>query len=302
MNTLRCTLFTSLVAATLTASAADRFDIAITVDDLPAHGSRLPTGVTRLNIADTFIKVLKAHGVPEAYGFVNARALAVEPSSVQVLDAWRQAGYPLGNHTYSHLSLDAAESQDVWERDVEAGEGPIVPRMKNADWHYFRFPFLAAGNNPTRREGAFAYLRSKGYKIADVSVSFDDWDYTDAYTRCAINNDNANIEALKAQYLKGVDNEIVRMKATSQQIFGRMIPQVLLLHIGAFSALTLDDVLKRLDAAGAHYVTLAQAQADTAYSYPGSKDVITRTALGRNIQFSDGAKDVNKLDLNSLCR
>jgi peptidoglycan/xylan/chitin deacetylase (PgdA/CDA1 family) len=302
MNTLRCTLFTSLVAAALTASAADRFDIAITVDDLPAHGSRLPPGVTRMNIADTFIKALKAHNVPEAYGFVNARALAVEPSSVQVLDAWRQAGYPLGNHTYSHISVDTAESQDVWERDVEAGEGPIIPRMKNADWHYFRFPFLATGNDVAKREGAFAYLRSKGYKIADVSVSFDDWDYTDAYTRCVFSGDNASIEAMKAQYLRGVDNEIMRMKTLSQQIFGRVIPQVLLLHIGAFSALTMDDVLKRLDAAGARYVTLAQAQSDSAYAFPGSKDVITRTALGRGIQFSDGAKDAGKIDLNAVCR
>jgi len=302
MKTLRCPLFVSLVAVALTAGAADRFDIAITVDDLPAHGSRLPPGVTRMNVADTFIKTLKAHGVNEAYGFVNARALAVEPSSVQVLDAWRQAGYPLGNHTYSHLSLDAAESQDVWERDVEAGEAPIIPRMHNADWRYFRFPFLAAGNDLAKREGAFAYLRSKGYKIADVSVSFDDWDYTDAYTRCAVKGDSATIDAMKAQYLKGVDSDIARMKSTSQQLFGRMIPQVLLIHIGAFTAITLDDVMKRLDAAGARYVTLAQAQSDPVYASPGSKDVITRTALGRGIQFSDGPRDGNALDLNGICR
>ena len=300
MNELRCSLFIGLIAASALAGAADRFDIAITVDDLPAHGSVLPPGTSRVAIADTFIKTLKAHGVPEAYGFVNARALAVEPNSVQVLDLWRRAGYPLGNHTYSHLSIDTAESQDVWERDVEAGESPIVPRMGGADWRYFRYPFLATGSDPVRREGGFAFLRVRGYKIADVSVSFNDWDYTDAFTRCTAKGDNTSIEAMKAQYLKGVDDEITRMKNGSQQVYGRMIPQVLLLHIGAFSAATLDEVLKRLDAAGARYVTLSQAQADPAYNHPGSGALIARTAKERGMQLPGPSAD--RLELNTLCR
>jgi peptidoglycan/xylan/chitin deacetylase (PgdA/CDA1 family) len=300
MNQVRCSLFIGLITAALAAGAADRFDIAITVDDLPAHGSVLPPGVTRVGIAETYIKVLKAHGVPEAFGFVNARALAVEPSSVQVLDLWRKAGYPLGNHTYSHLSLDAAESEEVWERDVEAGEQPIVPRMSGADWRYFRYPFLAAGNDPVRREGGFAFLRTRGYKIADVSVAFGDWDYTDAYTRCASKGDNASIEAMKAQYLRGVDDEIARMKANSQQVYGRMIPQILLIHIGAFASITLDDVMKRLDAAGARYVTLAQAQTDPAYAQPGSGTVVARAAKERGMHLPAAKED--RLDLNNLCR
>ena len=238
--------------------------------------------------------------MPEAFGFVNARALAVEPNSVQVLDIWRKAGYPLGNHTYSHLSIDSAETQDVWERDVEAGEGPIVPRMAGADWRYFRYPFLAAGSDPVRREGGYAFLRMRGYKIADVSVTFNDWDYTDAYTRCAAKGDYSSIEAMKAQYLKGVDDEIARMRSASQQVYGRMIPQVLLLHLGAFSALTLGDVMKRLDAAGARYVTLAQAQTDPAYAQPGNGMVIARAAKERGIQLPGGQMD--RLNLNTLCR
>ncbi|MGO4381799.1 polysaccharide deacetylase family protein [Pseudoduganella sp. RAF19] len=300
MNTSRCSLFLGLITVALSAAAAEPFNIAITVDDLPAHGGRLPPGATRNSIAETFIRTLKAHGVPEAYGFVNARALAVEPASVQVLDMWRQAGFPLGNHTYSHLNLDAAETQDAWEGDVIAGEPVIAQRMAGANWHYFRFPNLAAGNDLVKRESARAFLRGRGYRIADVSVSFDDWEYTDAYTRCVTKGDNTSIEAMRAQFMKGVDDEIARMKSESQQVYGRMIPQVLLTHIGAFSAITLDDVLRRLDAAGAHYVTLAQAQADPAYAQPGSGTVIGRTAKERGIQLP--APKGDKLDLASLCR
>lgn len=57
---------------------AEPFDIAITVDDLPVHGE-LPPGVTRVALAQEHLRILKAHGVPEAYGFVNAGQLAREP-------------------------------------------------------------------------------------------------------------------------------------------------------------------------------------------------------------------------------
>jgi hypothetical protein len=219
----------------------------------------------------------------------------------QVLDVWRRAGYPLGNHTYSHLNLDIADSLEVWEGDVIAGEQAVSSRMGNADWKYFRFPFLAVGVDPVRRESALAFLRVRGYKVADVSMAFGDYDYTDAYTRCVIKGDNAAIEAMKAQYLKGVDEEIVRMKSASQQVYGRVIPQVLLTHLGAFSAVTLDDVLKRLDAAGARYVTLHQAQADPAYNHPGGGTVIARAAKERNMQLPPARSDM-QLDLNGLCR
>jgi hypothetical protein len=42
------------------------------------------------------------------------------------------------------------------------------------------------------------------------------------------------------------------MKAQSRQVFGRVIPQVLLTHLGGWSAFTMSAVLDRLDAAGAH--------------------------------------------------
>ena len=57
-----------------------------------------------------------------------------------------------------------------------------------------------------------------------------------------------------------MDAGIARMKALSERVYGRVIPQVLLTHMGAWSAATLPGVMARLDAAGARYVPLAQAQ------------------------------------------
>lgn len=294
---LLCTaLFVILACPAL---AADRFDIAITVDDLPLHG-QLPAGMTRLGIAQATLDTLKAHGVPEAWGFVNSAKIAHEPGSAAVLDAWRAAGYPLGNHTASHMNLARAPSLSVWREDVIAGEPVVAEIMQGEDWRYFRFPNLAGG---PRLPEALAFLHERGYRVADVSVAFSDWDYTDAYARCVANGDDAAIAAMKAQYLEDVDKEISHMKTDSRRLFGRVVPQVLLTHLGGWSAVTLPDVMKRLDAAGARYVSLSQAQADRAYASPGAGSLISRTARERRVSLprDAGSAASPRLDPKGLC-
>lgn len=269
------------------AAAADRFDIAITVDDLPYHGA-LPPGMTRIGIARDYLRILKTHGVPEAYGFVNASKLAQEPGGEAVLDAWRAAGYPLGNHAFTHLNLDRAASLEAWQADVIAGEPAVATRMDGFDWRYLRFPNLSTGATRERHDGAAAFLAMRGYRIAHVSVSFDDFAHSEAYARCMAKGDMAAVALMEAEFLNGVDGEIARMKAMSQAVYGRMIPQVLLAHLGPWSVRTLPAVLDKLDAAGAHYVTLSEAQADPAYkaseAYLGGDAIMDRTAKNRGIK------------------
>jgi hypothetical protein len=199
------------------------------------------------------------------------------------------------------MNLERAPSLDAWQADVAAGEPAVAARMATADWHYLRFPNLAAGTS--RGADALAWLRGRGYKVADVSIAFGDWNYTDAYARCVAKGDSGAIAAMKAQYLHNVDAGIAQMKEHSRQVYGRVIPQVLLTHIGGWSAVTLPDVLARLDAAGAHYVTLAQAQADPAYLQPGGGSVITRTARLKGMRLAASEPDAQPaLDLKSLCR
>ncbi|KQQ40291.1 hypothetical protein ASF61_05820 [Duganella sp. Leaf126] len=293
--------FTATVVAALLvsgAACAQHFDVAVTVDDLPAHGE-LPPGMTRLGIAETTLQVFRQHGVKQAYGFVNAGKLDNAPDDARVLDAWRAAGQPLGNHTATHMGLSQAPSLAAWQADVIAGEAAVAQRMQGQDWHYLRLPYLDGGD---RFAAAMAFLRARGYRLADVSLSFDDWAYADAYARCVTRGDQATIAAMKTQYLAAVDRSIAGMKADSQRVYGRVIPQVLLTHLGGWSAVTLPDVLQRLDRAGARYVTLQQAQADPAYAEPQGGTVIDRTAHGRGIRLDVQPPPEGSLDLQRVCR
>jgi peptidoglycan/xylan/chitin deacetylase (PgdA/CDA1 family) len=275
------------------------FDIAITVDDLPVHGA-LPQGMTRVGIAQSYLATLKAHHVPEAWGFVNAIGVTHEPDSEAVLAEWRKAGYPLGNHTYSHMNLAAAPSLEAWEADTTAGEPLVAKYMPGQNWHYLRFPNLNV--DPARAADAMAWLKAHHYREADVSAGFSDWAYSDAYARCLAKSDTAAIDTMKAQYLKSVDDGIVYMLATSQRVYGRTIPFVLLTHIGGFSAVMLPEVMKRLDKAGAHYVTLEKAQSDPAYQLTGGGSLIERQAALKDISLADIPAQAPTDNVVAMCK
>jgi hypothetical protein len=304
-STILCCALLLTGAAAIAAPAAERFDVAFTADDLPAHGA-LPRDMTRTGIAQSYIDTLKKHGVPEAWGFVNANGIGTDGDGAAALALWRRAGYPLGNHAYSHMGLSQATSLEAWEADVRANEPALKKTMAGKDWHVLRYPFLDAGGSGARHDDALAWLKANGYRIAEVTMGFDDWAYTDTYARCVEKGDTAAIEAMKTSYYRRVDQQLARIKALSQRVYGRMIPQVFLTHMGGWSAVTLPEVMKRMDAAGAHYVRLDQVQADAAYSMPGPQaghgEMMERRARDANIDLS-GLPTVEPVgNLDALCR
>src|ERR1700743_1519842 len=112
---MRIIFFAGLFCA-LTATAASAQQIALTFDDLPSH-SPLPANTTRVKIASDILAALTAPHTPPVYGFVTGLRLRDDPPSAPVLKMWRDAGFPLGNHTYSHYSL-SHRALDAWTADT----------------------------------------------------------------------------------------------------------------------------------------------------------------------------------------
>jgi peptidoglycan/xylan/chitin deacetylase (PgdA/CDA1 family) len=120
--------------------------MAITFDDLPAHGS-LPPGETRVAVASKIIAALRDAQVPPIYGFVNGLPIEQQPAAV-VLQAWRAAGFPLGNHTWSHMNVNE-HSPAEFEADSSRNEPLLREWMQGEDWHWF--PFLSEGDTPEKK-------------------------------------------------------------------------------------------------------------------------------------------------------
>jgi len=251
----------AIALAMLSAAPAAAREIAITFDDLPVHAA-LPPGVTRLQVAQDVIAALKAAGVPEVYGFINAAALEREPGTDTVLKAWRDAGFPLGNHGWAHLSLDKID-EATFESEVIRNEPILKSLAGGTDWHWLRFPFLdEAYTDPAKRAAARAWLAAHGYRIAAVTASFGDYAYNDSYARCVAKGDQAAIAEMEQAWLDAAAYSIKLSGETQKAQFGRTPPDILLMHIGAFDAHMLPRLLALYKKAGFRFVTLTQAAKD----------------------------------------
>lgn len=229
------------------------------------HGP-LPPGETRLEVAQRVIRALKAAHAPPTYGFVNGQRVEDHPTTVAVLAAWRNAGFPLGNHTWSHMNLDQVSLQN-FESDIEKDEPLLQLQMKGADWYWFRFPYLAEGNTIQKKNGIRVYLAQHGYKIAGVTMSFDDYNWNEPYARCSEKHDAVKIHWLEVSYLRAAEDDIAYRHAMTEQLFGHDIPYVLLMHIGAFDARMLPRLLTVYRRHGFTFVSLADAEKDPFYRF-----------------------------------
>jgi peptidoglycan/xylan/chitin deacetylase (PgdA/CDA1 family) len=238
--------------------------VALTFDDLPAAGA-LPPAKTRSEIAESLTAELKSNHLVGTYGFVNASKLENNPDAQQSLHIWLDAGMNIGSHTWSHMSL-TANTAEAFERDIAQNEPALAQYGEMRDWHWFRYPFLWEGDTVEKRRAVRSDLSAHRYRVAQVSLDFEDYAWNDAYTRCSARNDAAAIAWLKQSYIETAD-EYIKLGREEQQIaFGHEIPNVMLLHATAFTTLMLPNLLDYLRAQGFSFAGLAQVESDPAYA------------------------------------
>jgi peptidoglycan/xylan/chitin deacetylase (PgdA/CDA1 family) len=284
--------------------------IAITFDDLPAHSS-LPPGETRMDVASKVITALRDADLPPTYGFVNGLPLEQAPANAAVLQAWRAVGYPLGNHSWSHMNLNQ-HSLEEFEVDVSRNEPLLNQWMKSKDkdkdedWHWFRFPFLSEGDTPAKRSDIRTYLAQHGYKVAAVTMSFGDYQWNEPYARCRAKGDDKAIALLESSYLTAADESISYYRELAHTLYGRDIPYVLLMHIGAFDAEMLPRLLSLYRSRGFQFVTLAEAERDGFYredtdlNLPPGPDTLEGVMAEHHLPLPPRAAPAVQVD--ALCR
>lgn len=293
-------------AGPATAAGPPRRQIALTFDDLPVHAA-LPPGMTRLGVVRGLLSALEGRKAPAAYGFVNGRAVGDNPEHAEVLRVWRAAGHPLANHTYSHMDLHAS-ALDVFQQDVIENEGTLRRFAGEDGWRVFRFPYLHEGDTPERRQAVASFLASRGYRLAQVTVNFDDWAFNDPYARCAAKQDTKAIGWIQDAWMSRAARALAVSAKRADRIFGRPIPHVLLLHAGALQPAMLPKLLDLIAAEGYELVTLEQAQADPAYAADVSEAAhaaggtfLERVAASRGVKLA-AAPDDTLSRLSGLCR
>ena len=237
--------------------------VAITFDDLPLNGD-LPVGVSRVEIVRDTLDVLKKRHVPAAYGFVNGKKLEGNADAAEALKLWA-ASEPVGNHTYSHMDLNTSPA-DAFEREIAENE-PVLELVarKDASWRWLRYPFLREGDTIEKRRAVRAYLQAHQYRLAQVTLDWEDYAWNSAYAHCVGKNDAKSIAWLRSSYVETASAYLDLGREMAKLVYGHDINHVLLLHLGAFSSTILPDVLDLLQKKGFQLVTLEEAQRDPAY-------------------------------------
>ena len=213
---------------------------------------------------------LRKDHLKRTYGFVNAVDLVHDADAQQALRTWIGAGMNIGNHTWSHPSLTDV-SAAAYEQEIARDEPALRQYAGRRDWHWFRYPYLEEGNNRQKRDGVRAWLHRHRYRIAEVTLTFQDDDWSDPYGRCLVRHDRAAIAWLEQSYLQNAA-EFIQLGREEQEIaFGREIPNVLLLHETAFTARMLPSLVRLLRQQGFRFAALAKVERNPAYSLdPGT--------------------------------
>ena len=249
------------------APSSDPIEVAITVDDLPHIA--LPSGpATSEEVLHRLVSTFERHHLPPVTGFVNGHRLDEHPEDRESLVEWVRAGNLLGNHTYSHLDLARVPLEDFYA-DIRRNE-PLLqslmgPPAPGRDWRVFRYPFLQEGTSQATREALRAYLFARGYRIAEVTVDFEDWQWFPIYARCSRPEDDRDVHKLRARYRRAARDTLLDSDRLARTLFGRRIRQILLIHAGQFTGDMIEDLLDEYEAMGVRFVALDDALQDSVY-------------------------------------
>jgi peptidoglycan-N-acetylglucosamine deacetylase len=287
-------------AAFISDAQKPKLQVALTFDDLPSTGAA-PPGVTRAQIIESILATLKSEKMPPIYGFINAHTLEGMPSGPAILRNWTDSGNLLGSHTYSHPDIESTSVTD-FEDDILKDEPALQMYAGKTDWHYFRYPFLHEGETLEKRQAIQSYLKEHGYKTAEVSLDFEDYLWNDPYARCVAKQRMDRVDALHDSYLAAADQFIDIYRSLSNRLYGQDIPYVLLLHVTAFNAKMLPDLIAQLRERGFTFIALPDALKNPAYSidpaigYPGGGAIEETLAAARKLPFPPAVKPNEWLD------
>lgn len=267
--------------------------IVLTFDDLPAQrASRLPEGRIA-SILPRLADELAAGEIP-AIGFVNEEKLRVDgelrAERVRLLEEWLDAGLELGNHTYSHPDLHRVPLEQYLD-DILRGEeiSRALVAERKGRLRYFRHPFLRTGTDLDTKQAVERFLGEHGYRVAPVTIDNSEWIFARAYDEALDRGDSELQRRLGVAYLDYMESMVAYYEDQSRALFGREIPQVLLLHANALNADHLSGLIERLRGRGYRFVDLDTALEDPAYDSPdryvgpGGITWLHRWALSRDV-------------------
>ena len=231
---------------------AETREIAITIDDLPFLSASYKNEAALKRTHDRFMKMIEAlqeHQVPTT-GFVIGGAIGV--GDWELLQAFHDAGFTIGNHTYSHLNLNQTNA-DKYIENIAKTDRVLTPMLSHPK--FFRYPYLAEGKASTKI-AVENYLQQNDYVIAPVTIDSKDYQFNQQLYHIPYHARESYIPQIKQRYLAYIWHETERAEKRAQ---GKPVKQILLLHSNLLNSYCLNDILLMYKEHGYKFISLSDA-------------------------------------------
>jgi len=264
----------AVAALSLSPVRAQERTVTVTFDDLPyqAPDSELCDPAVAMRLTRDFVDMLRpldTHAVAfvnEGKGCEARRAELLPP----MLTVWLDAGLELGNHTFSHPSLNAFPV-DEWLAEVDLGAEVTRPLLaaRGQTLRWFRHPYLHTGETVEKKAAAAEGLAARGYVVAPVTLNNDDWMFAALYRRAENAGDTALQTRIGEAYVAYMAEVLDHWEPYSAELTGGREPaQILLLHANTLNR----DWYPRIHALylsrGYRFVPLDETLRDPVYALP----------------------------------
>ena len=210
----------------------------------------------------------------QAVGYVGEGQLGdydnrVREARISALRKWLDAGHELGNQTYRHMNLYDTPLE-AWKENVVSGE-PLVTRLlaeRGRKLKYFSHPYLNTGPDAETKRAAGEWLKGRGYTVHPVTIDSMDWLFAREHQEALRRGDAEVARKIASEYVPYMESMMEFYEGLSREVFGREIPQVLMLTTSPVVADQFDEMVAMLKRRGYRFVTLDEAVGDEAYSRP----------------------------------
>jgi peptidoglycan/xylan/chitin deacetylase (PgdA/CDA1 family) len=251
-------------------------EVAVTFDDLPAPSDSVvsydPAALEAMTAR--LLAELREYRIP-AIGFVNEDKLdrGNFAQRVDILKMWLNAGFVLGNHTYSHADIDAVPL-GAYEIDFLRGEQFTEPLLhaKGMRERYFRYPFLDVGATEATQRAFRRFLARQGYVVAPVTIDNQEYMFAAVYAHAMADGDTDTADRVAASFLSYMNDVFDYFERFSRATLGYEPRQVLLLHADELDTDEMGNLAEMMRARGYRFISLGEALRDPAYRRPDSYD------------------------------
>ena len=239
-------LFFFLLTLLSSVALAHKKTIAITIDDLPFVGEY------RNFHLNMMMETMIEQQVP-ATGFIIASE--VRTDNWNMLHKFRDAGFGLGNHTFSHANLNRLTVAE-YIQEIKKADTLLTPVLTKPK--YFRYPYLAMSSG-AKRNDILCYLAKKHYQVAPITIDSKDFAFNQRLLSVQELKRRDYLKELKPFYLDFIWQQTVKAEEHNDYHHNPEQPQILLIHANLLNAYVLPDIINLYKGQGYQFVSLKKA-------------------------------------------